>query len=264
MGLTVTMAATSVSSGDGITPAVELAKLKILFGATGSGSTDRTTVITSEMGHAAKFLWYYAPWMFRHVRLDLVTVANQAYTTLPSDFHQDVTAGDWLVDNTTHSYRPVYVPASQWHDELAKLWDTYGTTGTPRIYTFDNESASPVIRWGPTPTGVQTFKGFQYFKEMTTFSATSNASLFPDPISPEFDDVWDLICKYRIASGGLYTVEAGPRFVGWPFIQLRLNDLRARYVFRGLPTQPKDCLGITDDLAVLYGSTVSNYPYLDV
>ncbi|MBE3124824.1 MAG: hypothetical protein IMZ57_04110 [Acidobacteria bacterium] len=264
MGLTVTMTS-AATAGTGIAPTTELAKLKILFGATGTGSTDRTSVITSEMGHAFTLLWYYAPWMFRHVRLDLVTVANQAYTTLPADFHQDVTAGDWLVDGTTHSYRPVYVPPSQWDTDLGNTWDINGTTGAPRIYTFGNESGSPVVRWGPTPTGIQTFKGFQYFKAPAdAFSATSAASLFPDPISPEFDDVWDLLCKYRIASGGLYTVEAGPRFVGWPIIQMRLDALRARYVYRYLPTQPRDCLGLTDDLAVTFGSTVSNYPYLDV
>jgi len=230
-----------------LTPASLLAKLKIKFGGTDAGSTDRVTLLTDVLKLAGAYVWYYAPWQFRHRILTLTTEADVAYTVLPTDYERDARAGDWLVDVSDN--RPVYVSSAQFAVESARL---SSTSGVPEIWTLGNEViagvTTPVVRWAPTPSAIYNFEGFQYFCAMPAIDSTSAVTFMP---SIGFDILWDKVAT-RMAADDLVTPE-GVAVPPWAVILELLEDARAKYGYRGLSGPPHDYYRDSDDLSVIPG-----------
>ena len=159
-----------------LTPTSLLAKLRIRFGATDTGSTDRVTLLTDALKLSAGYVWRYARWGFRHRVLTLTTTAAQNFTTLPSDYERDAQAGDWLTDGNDN--RPVYVSPAQFAVESARL---DSTSGVPEIWTLGNETiagvVTPVARWAPTPDAEYNFEGFQYFAAMPDIAPVGGSGI---------------------------------------------------------------------------------------
>jgi len=240
----------------GFTPAGVLADMKIVFGATAGGATDRVTVITNREKLAASYVWNYCAWGWRHVAYDIATVANQAYTALPSDFCRVADFGDWLPDTDTGDRRPVYVTPAQFK-QLGAVHDDRGVNNGPQYYTFGNETIAsawtPVVRWYPTPTAVHTFTGFHYFKAMPTFDEASTDAFFP---GVQWDGLW-IAKTQRLCADVLTQVEV--RAPTERQIRDMLEDARADYEWTPPSVQDVDAYGDTDDLACPFAASGERY-----
>lgn len=232
-----------------ISPATMIAELNIIFGATATGTTNRQTITTACAKQAAIFVWRYSRWDFRHTVLNLVTVASQAYTALPADYRYEAMASDWLVENASEYDRPTFIPPAKWENECRR----YGTSGTPQIYTVGHETidtvVTPVVRWRPTPAAVQTFRGFQYFRDMPTWNAASTSDLFPDAA---FDVLWSEAANY-FCSRRLPMVE-NVQAPSYGALRAMMDDAVAQYQYMGVPHAAIDVMRDADDQTVLLNS----------
>jgi hypothetical protein len=210
-----------------ITPAALYARLLAKFGGNVAGATDRQNIIKTALMQAAQIINGYARWPFRHRVLALVTVANQAYTTLPSDYQYDASASPWLAENVNRIQRPTFCDPRVW--DSMKSIEVPATATYPTRWTVGNETinqvVTPVVRWWPVPTGVVTFNGFQYWAALTAFDETGSSAIFTDP---RMDILWDQVAT-AMCGVDLKPVE-GIRVPGMSHIYDVLEDAKARWV----------------------------------
>jgi hypothetical protein len=239
-------------------PASMIAEMEIQFGALETGNINKATLIENCVRRARDYVWNYCLWRWRHVVYPLVTVANQAYTTLPTNYSRVGTWGDWLVESTGLLERPRYVSPEDFErmgaldNLLTETYPTYFTIGSETILTV----WTPVIRWMGTPTAVYTYNGFHYFKAAPTWSATATSALFEDG---KWDVLWAEACTALIMSR-LKPVEQGIRILFPPRTLVDLmEDARAKYEWHPPSNIGQDRLGDTDDLIYGYSTTEPDY-----
>jgi len=227
--------------------------MKAITGTGATGATGRATVVANMVKLTAGAVWNLAPWMFRHVVLDLVTVAGQAYTTLPTNYARIPQFGDWLVESSADTDRPRYVPPALFEQMRANL-DDDGLQSGPEIFTLGfeeiNSVYTPVVRWLKTPTSVKTYKGFQYFRAFPGVDVTDDVSVvFPDVA---FDDLWEMFCVRRLA----HRIKL-PETVNIPTLTERneaVEDARANLEYKPSMSIPLDVYRDTEDV---YGLAVA-------
>jgi len=224
--------------------------MKTLTGTGATGHTGRAALLGRLVKVTAGVVWNLAPWMFRHVVLDLVTVVGQAYTTLPTDYARIPAFGDWLIETDADTDRPRYVPPALFEQMRANL-DDDNLSVAPEIFTLGFEEISnvytPVVRWLNTPTTVKTYKGFQYFRAFPGVDVTDDTSvIFPDVA---FDDLWEMFCVRRVA----HRMKL-PEKVNVPTLAEKneaVAEARANLEYKPRMTIPLDVYRDTDDVSVL-------------
>jgi len=233
-------------AGTPASPASLIAEMKIQFGGVPS-AVDRITLIENCVRRARDYVWHYCPWDWRHVVLPLVTVPNQAYTALPTNYARVARWGDWLVDSADLLQRPRYVAPERFEQLAAE--DNLSAGEYPAYFTIGNETITtvwtPVVRWKPTPTGIKTFDGFHYFKDAPAWSAADTVATFPNS---NFDILWAEAASCLIQSR-LTPVEQGVRmaFPSRALIEL-MEDSRCKWESHSLSSIGQDVLRDIDNL----------------
>jgi hypothetical protein len=233
------------------TPADLYARLCILFSANVAATDVRKTLVKAALTRSAKTLHYFAPWPYRHRVQSVTTTANQAYTTLPSDYAREESAGDWLVETVNKVQRPVYVSPRLFDSQSAlsaQLAATY-----PQSYTIDTQvitsTPTPIIRWFPTPTAAITFDGFQYYTALTGFDETGTSAIFPDL---KLDPLWEDLAQAIL--GRQLSPAEDVKILTMAEVMEMMLDAKARFGFERIQPVWADKTRDADDQSVTFWS----------
>jgi len=243
-------------SETGFTPAQIVAHLKIVYKATATGATERVTLIENNAKAAAAYVWNYCAWTFRHVVLDLVTVADQDYTTLPTGYCRVAEFGDWLVESVSGDVRPTYVAPAFFRQRTQSDVDNWLTDEVEHFTISQRGTSTPVVLWSPTPTTVKTYEGFQYFSVVPDFDETSTAMYFPEI---GFDVLWKAVASRMCADDlGAGDEVGAPGSRGgapsWRAIREMMEDARAELQYMPPSFEPHDATGDTQDMGLFQGN----------
>lgn len=174
--------------------------MKLSLGGKGSRADKKDLIIKNAISRAADLVWYWANWSWRCLPYTLTTVANQAYTTLPTDFRKERIVKElWFNDDPAVS--AALIRGDLWEHRLRIVAGSLGSSATGRplycavkLDTISGEDKF-VMKWSPTPDQVYTLKGFEYYKTLPALDFTSTDPVFPES---EFDMLWQA-ASYRWA-----------------------------------------------------------------